>query len=85
MVIVVDNSMETKRVYAELKLYCELNIPPIHLYVFKESEFLEMLLNNEANYGKEIALNNLILHGGQIYYKILAEAIKNGFNDKKLS
>ena len=57
-----------------------LNIPPIHLYTFKKSEFLNMLLDTKANYGKEIAKNNLILSGGKEYYKIVSEAIKNGFN-----
>jgi len=82
--IIIEDSSEPKRVYASLKSICELNIPQIHLYVFKKSEFLEMLLNREANYGKEIVKNNLLLYGGEIYYKILNEAMENGFNDKKL-
>ena len=83
-VIIIEDSSEPKTVYANLKLICELNVPQIHLYVFKKSEFLEMLLNKEANYGKEIVKNNLLLYGGEVYYKILGEAIENGFNDKKL-
>ena len=85
VVIIIDDSAEPKRVYAQLNMACELNIPQIHLYVFKKSEFLQMLLNSEANYGKEIVKNNLILYGGEIYYKILNEAMENGFNDKNLS
>lgn len=77
--IICDDAFETKKIYAELKQDCELNIPPIHLYVFKNSEFLKMLLNKEANYGKEIANKNLILFGGEGYYKIISEAVKNGF------
>ncbi|MBU4246676.1 MAG: nucleotidyltransferase domain-containing protein [Nanoarchaeota archaeon] len=84
LAIIIGDSEEPKKVYAQLRLACELNISQIHLYVFKKSEFLQMLLNNEANYGKEIAKNNLILHGGEIYYRILQEAIEYGFNDKKL-
>jgi len=79
VVIICDNTFETKKIYAELKQDCELNIPLIHLYVFKNSEFQEMLLNKEANYGKEIANKNLILFGAENYYKIISEAIKNGF------
>ena len=45
-------------------------------------EFVEMLLNNEANYGKEIVKNNLILCGGQIFMQIIKEVIDNGFDDK---
>ena len=82
VVILVDDAMETKRVYAELSHACEMNIPPIHLYVFKNKEFLEMLLNKEANYGKEIVLNNLILCGGQVYIHLIAEAMNHGFTGK---
>lgn len=84
IVILVDDSVETNKIYAALRLACELNIPPIHSYVFKKSEFKEMLINNEANYGKEIAKNNLILSGGKEYFDIMNEAIENGFNDEKL-
>jgi len=79
VVIICENTFEPKKIYAELKQDCELNIPLIHLYVFKESEFLNMLLNKNTNYGKEIANKNLILFGGEIYYNIIAEAVKNGF------
>jgi predicted nucleotidyltransferase len=84
-VVMVEDSCEPKKVYAELKLYCELNIPNIHLYVFRNSEFVEMLKNKEANYGKEIAKNCLILTQGQTYLKLIDRAIENGFNGKNLT
>ncbi len=80
LVIICDDSFEPKRIYAELKHDCELNIPLIHLYVFKKSEFKQMLLSSKPNYGKEIAKNNLLLCGGQQYFRILSEVMKNGFN-----
>ena len=80
IVILIDNSAEPKRVYAELSHYCELNIPSIHLYVFRHMEFIEMLCSREENYGKELAKNNLILTGGQVYIKLVWEAIQNGYN-----
>ncbi len=85
VVIIIDNTEDTKRVYAQLKSICELSIPEIHLYVFKKSEFLGMLINKEANYGKEIAKNNLLLYGAEIYYQIIDEAIEHGFNGENLS
>ncbi len=85
MVVIIDDAAKPKRVYAELRMECELSIPPVHLYVFKGSEFLAMLLNKEANYGKEIAKNNLLFFGAEYYYKIMGEAIENGFGDKSLS
>ena len=80
IVILIDDSAEPKRVYAELSHYCELNIPPIHLYVFRHREFIEMLCSREENYGKEVSKNNLILTGGQVYIKLVWEAIQNGYN-----
>lgn len=77
-VVIIAN--EPKKIYAELSHLCELNIPPVHLYVFTEQEFSQMLLDRKANYGKEIAGNNLILRGAETYFEILLEAIQNGFN-----
>jgi len=80
VVILIENSIEPKKVYAELSYYCDMSIPKIHLYVFRKSEFLEMLLSKEANYGKEIVKNNILLFGAEHYYKIFGEAVENGFN-----
>ncbi len=80
IVILIDDHAEPKRVYAELSHYCGLNIPVIHLYVFRHKEFIEMLCSREENYGKELAKNNLILTGGQVYVKLVWEAIQNGYN-----
>ncbi|MBI2576151.1 nucleotidyltransferase domain-containing protein [Candidatus Woesearchaeota archaeon] len=85
IVVVVDDRQDTKHIRAQINYACELSIPKGHPYVFTKSEFLEMLLNNEANYGKEIAMNNLLLHGASEYYSIMDEAVKNGFDYKKLS
>jgi hypothetical protein len=85
VVILIENSCEPERVYAELSQACRLSIPRIHLYVFRYSEFKEMLLNGEANYGKETAKNCLVLAGGQLYIRLIGKAIKNGFDGKHLS
>ena len=85
VVVLIEDVCEPKRVYAELSQSCELNIPPIHLYVFKNKEFIEMLLNKEANYGKEISKNCLVLTEGQVYINLIKEAIQNGFDGKHIS
>jgi len=85
VVILIEDNLEPKKVYAELNLQTELNIPKIHLYVFKYSEFLQMLTNKEANYGKEIIKNYIVLREGQVLLKIIGDAIKNGFNDRSLA
>ena len=38
-----------------------------------------MLLDEKHNYGKEIVKNSLIFYGAEAYYKIMFEAMKNGF------
>ena len=80
LVIICDDSLKPDKIYSEIRYDCEMNIPPIHLYVFRNREYIEMLSNKEANYGKEIARNNLILAGGQIHLKLISEAMQNGFN-----
>ena len=77
--IVIISNIESKKIYAELRYACEMNIPSIHLYVFTGQEFLQMLLDKKPNYGKEIVKNNLILFGAGNYCKILLEAMRNGF------
>ena len=79
-VVICDDSFEPKRIYSELSHQADISIPKIHLYVFRRNEFARMLADREANYGKETAGNNLIISGGRTYYKIVGEAIKNGFN-----
>ena len=78
--LVIISGIEPKKVYAELNHICDMSIPKIHLYVFTETEFLQMLVDKKPNYGKEIAKNNLILYGGEAYYRIIVEAMSNGFN-----
>ena len=77
LVLIVPN--DVKKVTARLKQFCDLSIPEIHLYVFTDDEFKQMLLDGKHNYGKEIVKNNLIFFGAEAYYKIMLEAMKNGF------
>lgn len=53
--------------------------PKIHLYVFNNKDFLDMLLGKNENYGKEIYKNHIIIKNPHIYYEILKEAKENGF------
>ena len=70
---------DTKKISSRLRYFCEMNIPQIHLYVFTDEEFKQMLLDKKHNYGKEAVKDNLIFYGAEAYYKILFEAMKNGF------
>lgn len=53
--------------------------PRVHLYVFKNKDFLEMLSEKNENYGKEIVKNNLILKNAQKFYELIKEAVENGY------
>jgi hypothetical protein len=77
--VVIISNIEPKTIYSELKLESETSMPKVHLFVFKEQEFLSMLLDKKDNYGKEICKNNLIFYGGASYYSILSDAIYHGF------
>jgi hypothetical protein len=77
--MVLISSIDPKKVYSELRHYCEMCIPKIHLYVFTAEEFEKMLQSKEANYGKEIVKNNLIIAGAESYFRLILEAMKNGF------
>jgi len=80
IVVIIDDKADPKSNKAQIQFTCETSIPPGHPYVFKASEFLQMLTNKEINYGTEIAKNNIILFGGQEYYRIMHEAIEHGFD-----
>ncbi len=79
VVIICEDTFNPGKINAELGHISDTSIPKVHLYSFTRKEFLEMLLNDKQNYGKEIARNCLIFYGGAVYYSLLQEAIKNGF------
>lgn len=77
--IICDDLIDPKAIEAEIDLESKISIPKAHYFVFKKKDFLEMLTNNEQNYGKEIARHNLVFFGGDIYFNILNEALQHGF------
>ncbi len=79
VVVLVENKEDSKKVFAVLKNKGELMIPKAHIFVFSKEEFLQMLLEKDANYGKEVYKNRVIIFGAENYYLILKEAIDNGF------
>lgn len=80
VVIICDDKQKPNTILSQIKLESELMIPEAHPYVFTKSEFLQMLLSKEENYGKEVVRNNLIITGAKQFYSIMMEAIENGFN-----
>lgn len=72
---------EAKKPYQIALKEGELMIPEVHGYIFTRDEFYQMLINIEFNYGKELARRHILFYGAEAYYKILFEAMKNGFKD----
>ncbi len=56
-----------------------LFIPVVHPTAISYKNFIEMLLDKEQNYGKEIFTKRLIFRNSSRYYELIKEAIKNGF------
>jgi len=75
----VENKVDVKKMFNVLKNKSLLMIPKVDLYVFSRKEFLEMLLDNQENLGKQFFEKGLILFGSESYYQIVMEAEKNGF------
>jgi predicted nucleotidyltransferase len=79
IVVIMHKQEEVKPLLNRLKREGELMTPELHPYVFTDEEFHIMLINKEWNYGKEIFLNHLIIHGAEGYYNIINKAVQNGF------
>lgn len=81
VVVIIDKKEERKWLLNRLTNEGDLLIPKLHPYIFSKDEFLEMLINKETNYGKEIAKKHIIISGAEFYFKILGEVIKRGYRN----
>jgi len=79
LVIIVSDNESIVKIQKLVENKTMLFIPQIHLYVFTKKDFIEMLKNNEKNYGKEIVKNKIILKNAQKFYELIKEAIENGY------
>lgn len=77
--VLVEDGVNTKDVLAYLVSKGLIMIPEVHPFVFSRSEFLQMLLDKQVNYGKLLFNKRLIASGAENYYSIIKEAINNGF------
>lgn len=75
--VIVDNSINTKKIQNMLEN--RIMVPRIHPFVFRKSEFIDMLLSRESNYGKMLFRKHLIAFGSQNYYFMIRGAIEHGF------
>jgi|SRR3989344_628773 len=53
--------------------------PSIHPIVISHKDFVIMLLDKKANFGREIFNNRILFRNAERYYGLIKEAIENGF------
>lgn len=81
LVIVISDKEDVVSIQKLVDNKTMLFVPSVHLYVFRNKDFLEMLSEKTENYGKEIIKNNLILKNAQRFYELVREAVENGYKD----
>lgn len=73
----------SKKIEKELKPLVEniklKSLVKIDDHYITTEEFTKMLVWDKENLGKQIFRNNIVIFNHVIYYKVLKEAIKNGF------
>lgn len=79
LIVICDDAVDPQKINAEIAHESSMSIPSVHQFVFTKKQFLEMLFDDENNYGKEAARYNFIFYGGAQYYALMNEAVKHGF------
>ena len=77
----VENKETEKKIkpfFNDLKLTSRIKTDE-HYILFED--FISMLLRNEENLGKQIFKKHKIFFNGMIFYELIKEAHKNGFNE----
>lgn len=77
LVIITKNNVFKKQKL--LENLTALLLPKIHPIVISQKDFITMLLEKKASFGKEIFKNRLIFRNTSRYYWLLKEAIEHGF------
>ncbi|MFA5888123.1 MAG: nucleotidyltransferase domain-containing protein [Candidatus Nanoarchaeia archaeon] len=76
VIIAKDKAFEKQKLLESLTA---LFLPKIHPIVITYKDFMDMLLEKKASFGKEIFNNRLLLRNASRYYLLLKEAMENGF------
>ncbi len=51
----------------------------LHVQIITIDDFFEMLINKQANVGKEIARKHRVIYNSSVFYKIINKALSHGF------
>jgi len=82
--VFIEKEKDRKIVQMALNMAGVKSLLNLHGYLITKGEFHEMLTNDEANLGKEIALKHLALNNAQIFYSLIQKGMKGGFNLQEL-
>ena len=78
VIITKENAFRKQKLIDNLT---KLFIPRIHPITITYKDFIEMLLEKKENFGKEIFKKKLLFRNPSRYYKLIAQAIENGFRN----
>ena len=79
LAIFIDDENKRKIVEAVINSIKNKSLLKIDAHIITKDEFLEMLKDEKANLGKEIARKHLITTNSEIFYLMLKKGIANGF------
>ena len=76
LAIIVESDQTKKEILPYIETIKRREILNIDYHVFTKDEFIEMLISEIENVGKQIYRENIIYHGTQLYYALIRK-LKN--------
>lgn len=77
--VIIEADVKRKQVEAAVSSAKLKSILNIDAHVISKDEFIEMLINDAENLGKQIARKHLAVHNHQIFYALVMEGMRHGF------
>ncbi len=78
--IITQDKKQEKNINIALNTAKNRSLLEIDAHIITEDEFMQMLLADYENLGKQIARKNHPVHNINIFYKIIRKGIKHGFS-----
>ena len=78
--IFIEEEVKKKQIEAAVNSVKLKSLIEIDVQVISKAEFIEMLINDEENLGKQIARKHLAVHNNQLFYGLILEGMKHGFH-----
>ena len=80
--IVIITEMDKKEIMPYINEAIRFSEIETDVHVFSPQQFMQMLLEDDENFGKEVFRKHIIFYGTEAYYRIIMEAKKNGLQNK---